>query len=71
MAAQEATNRELELAIEAKAGPLKLAETRLENRTSRPHVELCSDLPLDGLIAEVQALRESIFRLEAKLDNSR
>ncbi len=44
---------------------------RLENRTNRPHVELCSDLPLDGLIAEVTALKQSIQMLEDKLDNAR
>ncbi len=44
---------------------------RLENRTNRPHVELVSDLPLDGLIREVEALRQSIQMLEDKLDNAR
>ena len=32
---QEQNIRELEIAIKAKENPLKLAETRLENRTSR------------------------------------
>ena len=59
------------MAIHAKEGPLKLAETRLENRTNRPHVELCSDLPLEGLIAEVNAIKQAIQRLEDKLDNAR
>lgn len=59
------------MAIQAKEGPLKLAETRLENRTTRPHVELCTDLPLEGLIDEVEALRKSIQMLEDKLDHSR
>ncbi|XP_059088321.1 tektin-B1-like [Tigriopus californicus] len=68
---QENNNRDLELAIQAKEGPLKLAETRLENRTTRPHVELCTDLPLEGLIDEVEALKKSIHMLEDKLDHSR
>ena len=65
------TIKDLEAAIQAKEGPLKLAETRLENRTSRPHVELVSDLPLEGLISEVKAIKESIQMLEDKLDNAR
>ena len=48
-----------------------MAETRLENRTNRPHVELTSDLPLDGLIAEVNAIKQSIQMLEDKLDFAR
>ena len=45
--------------------------SRLENRTNRPHVELCSDLPLEGLIAEVEAIKQSIQQLEDKLDSAR
>ncbi len=37
----------------------------------RPHVELCADLPMEGLIAEVQAIRDSITMLEDKLDLAR
>lgn len=62
---------DLEAAIKAKEGPLKLAETRLENRTNRPHIELTNDLPLDGLIAEVNAIKMSIQKLDDKLDNAR
>ena len=61
----------MELAIKAKTNPLKLAETRLENRTNRPHVELCSDEPMHGLIQEVGTLKETIHRLTEKLDHSR
>lgn len=86
---QEQAIRDLEAAVQAKEAPLKLAETRLENRTNRsgkikltkiiildlaffrPHVELCSDLPLEGLIAEVDAIKKSIQMLEDKLDNAR
>ena len=35
--------RELETAIKDKRNPLKLAHTRLENRTARPNIELCRD----------------------------
>ena len=68
---QERTTRDLELALKAKENPLKLAETRLENRKMRPHMELCYDVPLDGLVAEVQAIRESMQLLHDKLEASR
>ena len=61
----------MEVAVKAKENPLKLAETRLENRTNRPHMELCRDEPQDGLTMEVQALRDTIYQLMAKLDHSR
>ena len=61
----------MEMAIKAKENPLKLAETRLENRTFRPHVELCRDDPQDGLIMEVQALKDTLHQLNVKLDHSR
>ena len=35
--------RELETAIRDKRNPLKLAHSRLENRTARPNIELCRD----------------------------
>ena len=63
--------KQMEMAILAKQNPLKLAETRLENRTNRPHVELCTDAPLEGLVAEVSALKETIHQLTIKLDHSR
>ena len=65
------TIRQLEIAIDAKDGPLKLAETRLENRQMRPMQELCTDLPLEGLIEEVQTIKDSIVKLEDKLDNAK
>ena len=40
-------------------------------RTSRPHVELTHDLPLEGLVSEVKAIKDSIHMLEDKLDNAR
>ena len=51
--------------------PLKLAETRLENRKSRPHMDLCADLPMEGLILEVHSIKESIQMIEDKLDLAR
>merc|ERR1711936_526559 len=68
---QELNIADMEAAIRAKENPLKLAETRLENRTFRPHVELCRDEPQDGLTMEVQALKDTIHQLNVKLDHSR
>ena len=71
IADQEENIRAMEVAVHAKTNPLKLAETRLENRTNRPHVELCRDDPQEGLTMEVQALRDTIHQLTIKLDHSR
>ena len=71
MEEQEITIRDLELALQAKINPLKLAETRLENRKMRPHMDLCADVPMEGLIAEVQAIRDTMQMLRDKLDHAR
>ena len=71
MEEQETTIRDLELALQAKINPLKLAETRLENRKMRPHMDLCADVPMEGLIAEVQAIRNTMQMLRDKLDHAR
>merc|ERR1719187_2614307 len=68
---QEDNVKQMEMAILAKENPLKLAETRLENRTNRPHVEMCKDEPQEGLTMEVQTLRDTIYQLTVKLDHSR
>lgn len=59
--------RRLNDAIRAKINPLKLAQTRLENRTERPNVELCRDNPQYGLVDEVKQLEASKQALEEKL----
>ena len=71
MEAQEDVIHELERALNAKINPLKLAETRLENRKMRPHMDLCADIPQDGLVEEVRAIRESMQLLDDKLQHSR
>jgi len=35
-------------AIDDKELPLKVAQTRLEERSKRVHVELCNDRPMNG-----------------------
>lgn len=67
IAKQEAAIRALEESIRAKNPPQKLAETRLENRTYRPNVELCRDAPQYGLVDEVQQLKTTRLALQEKL----
>ena len=59
--------RRLVDAIRAKINPSKLAQTRLENRTYRPNVELCRDNVQYGLTDEVKQLEASKKSLEDKL----
>lgn len=59
--------RRLENAIRAKINPMKLAQTRLENRTYRPNVELCRDNAQYGLTDEVKQLEATTKALEDKL----
>jgi len=59
--------RGLEEAIRAKINPMKLAQTRLENRTYRPNTELCRDAPQYGLTDEVKQLEATKKALEEKL----
>ena len=58
----------LDRCVQAKTAPLKLAETRLENRTVRPHAELCRDEPQQSLIEEVTTLKKNIRILSQKLE---
>lgn len=43
IAEMESDIRELDADLQAKTAPLKLAHTRLENRTHRPGMDLCRD----------------------------
>jgi len=58
----------MEQAIRDKEAPLKLAETRLENRTCRPSgLELCRDNAQYGLVNEVNEIKNTIRALKDKL----
>jgi len=46
---------------------MKVAQTRLEERTKRLNVELCKDHPMKGLAREVHEIRESVRYLKDKL----
>lgn len=63
--------RGLEEAIRAKIPTAKLAETRLENRTRRPGVELCRDAPQYGLTDEVQQVEATKQALIEKMKQHR
>jgi len=50
---------------------MKLAQTRLENRTYRPNVELCRDNVQYGLTDEVRQIDVTKRSLEEKLKQAR
>lgn len=56
----------LERAIREKDPSMKLAQTRLENRTTRPGVELVRDEVQYGLVDEVKQIEASQRALEQK-----
>ena len=57
----------LEQAIAEKEAPLKVAQTRLDNRTQRPNVELCRDRVQYRLVGEVGEITYNIGRLKDML----
>ncbi|XP_051877009.1 tektin-4 [Pristis pectinata] len=67
IAAQERNIANLKQAIKDKEAPLKVAQTRLYERTYRPNVELTRDPAQMNLICEVGEISESIALLQEKL----
>ncbi|XP_060119812.1 tektin-4-like [Heteronotia binoei] len=67
---QEYNIAALKQAIKDKEAPLKVAQTRLYDRSFRPNVELCRDAAQFRLISEVEELTESIKALKKKLLDS-
>ncbi|NWJ11675.1 TEKT5 protein, partial [Crypturellus undulatus] len=57
----------LERSIMAKETPLKVAQTRLEERTKRPNIELCRDAPQFQLIKEVFTIDNTLQTLKQRL----
>ncbi|XP_072229462.1 tektin-3 [Leuresthes tenuis] len=57
----------LKKAIRDKDCPLKVAQTRLEERTRRPNVELCRDNPYHRLVSEVREIEDTIHKLQERL----
>ncbi|XP_053327698.1 tektin-4 [Spea bombifrons] len=68
IAGQENNIAALRQAIKDKEGPLKVAQTRLYERSHRPNVELCRDPVQFRLISEVGELTESVDVLRQKLE---
>lgn len=62
--------KNVEQAILDKENYLKLANTRLDIRTNRPHVELVRDPAQYKLVKEVQEIEDSIRRLQDRLNDS-
>ncbi|XP_074543090.1 tektin-2 [Halichoeres trimaculatus] len=60
----------LDADMQAKTASLKLAHTRLENRTSRPGMDLCRDEVQIGLVNEVHQLETTIMALKQKLSEA-
>jgi len=60
----------LKEAIEAKLPPLKVAHTRLAQRSQRPNVELTRDPAQFQLVSEVNLIEQSISALETQLEAS-
>ncbi len=63
----ESEIRCLESSLALKTPPMMVAQTRLENRTQRPNVELCRDQPQYQMVEEVAEIRESQQSLQEKL----
>ncbi|XP_069503350.1 tektin-4 [Ambystoma mexicanum] len=70
IAKQEMNIASLKQAIKDKQAPLKVAQTRLYQRTHRPNVELCKDAVQFRLVNEVAELTESICCLQQQLEES-
>lgn len=63
----EKTLELLNKAIEDKLQPMKVAHTRLQARTARPHLEKCRDDAQNRLVREVCELQETMEALRGKL----
>ena len=67
IAAMEQNIAMLKKAIADKEAPMKVSQTRLENRIFRPNVELCRDRVQYRLLEEVFEISTNIERLHEKL----
>ena len=56
----------LDRSLADKLPPMMVVQTRLENRTFRPNVELCRDEPQYGMVEEVAEIAESRHTLQEK-----
>uniref|UniRef100_S4P9D3 Tektin n=3 Tax=Pararge aegeria TaxID=116150 RepID=S4P9D3_9NEOP len=63
----EKTLELLNKAIEDKLQPMRVAHTRLQARTARPHLEKCRDEAQHRLVKEVCDLQETMETLRSKI----
>ncbi|KAK2920845.1 tektin-2 [Channa argus] len=70
MAETEHDINELDADLYAKTASLKLAHTRLENRTHRCGMDLCRDEVQYGLVTEVHQVESTIAALKQKLSET-
>ncbi|KAM9296143.1 tektin-3 [Gastrophryne carolinensis] len=63
----EMTIEAIKKAIKDKMAPMRVAQTRLDERTRRPNVELCRDSAQMRLVHEVQAIDDTIQVLQQRL----
>nr|XP_046194219.1 tektin-3-like isoform X3 [Oncorhynchus gorbuscha]XP_046194719.1 tektin-3-like isoform X3 [Oncorhynchus gorbuscha] len=66
----ERTISDLEGSIWAMRAPLRVAQSRLEERTYRPNIELCRDQPHTRLLSEVSALQDTVLSLRQRLSEA-
>jgi len=58
---------EIKTSIRAKEAPLKVAQTRLNDRRARPGIESCHDPAQDHLVGEVLQMSQSVDSLTNQL----
>ncbi|KAM6363127.1 tektin-3-like [Pluvialis apricaria] len=63
----EKTMEAIQKAIRDQGPPLKVAQTRLDERTRRPNVELCRDTAQLRLVSEVHKINETVQSLQQRL----
>ncbi|XP_067930715.1 tektin-3-like [Watersipora subatra] len=57
----------LQKAILDKEGYMKVAQTRLEERAKKLQMEICRDQPMNGIISEIEEIKESVSKLKQSL----
>ena len=60
--------KDLQSSLAEKTPPMMVVQTRLENRTQRPNVELCRDPAQYGMVEEVAEIADSQQALKRNLD---
>ncbi|XP_072335917.1 tektin-3-like [Scyliorhinus torazame] len=66
----ECTIEELKMAIRQKEAPMKVAQSRLEERIKRPNMELVCDQPQHRLVCEVYTIDATIQTLKQRLQEA-